>query len=260
MNRQSQWLFEAPLISNSDLYTNPYSNLEYYSNSEWEAGPVFPANCPPMAAADRRKVLRQATQKAIRLASSAASKLEAATKLKPSDRDAKTAETARLFHFFFGHDPTRPVPWADNKASGAITAHRFRKVAEELGGGRKIVFRCGSSSGPDPECRATTNATTNACTGNNKNPSLIILCPRFWTSPTALRPGLPPQFFRAGVILHEMLHLLYCDFFHHPGHPSGDPVRRRDNSHCYEAFALRVSGFSPEPGDVSQCRSRATPP
>ncbi|MCY7277812.1 MAG: hypothetical protein LH702_29760 [Phormidesmis sp. CAN_BIN44] len=37
MNRQSQWLFEAPFASVSDRYTNPYTNSEYYRNSEWEA-------------------------------------------------------------------------------------------------------------------------------------------------------------------------------------------------------------------------------
>jgi outer membrane protein OmpA-like peptidoglycan-associated protein len=37
MNRQSPWLFEAPITSEATLYTNPYSNPEYYSNSEWEA-------------------------------------------------------------------------------------------------------------------------------------------------------------------------------------------------------------------------------
>jgi outer membrane protein OmpA-like peptidoglycan-associated protein len=33
MSRQSQWLFEAPLVLGSDRYTNQ----EYYSDSEWEA-------------------------------------------------------------------------------------------------------------------------------------------------------------------------------------------------------------------------------
>jgi hypothetical protein len=32
MNRQSQWLFEIPFVSEGNRYTNP----EYYSNSEWE--------------------------------------------------------------------------------------------------------------------------------------------------------------------------------------------------------------------------------
>jgi hypothetical protein len=36
MNQKSQWLFEAPLVSERDRY-NPYTNPEYYSNSKWEA-------------------------------------------------------------------------------------------------------------------------------------------------------------------------------------------------------------------------------
>ena len=34
MNRQSQWLFEAPFTPESDRDTNPYFNPEYYSDSE----------------------------------------------------------------------------------------------------------------------------------------------------------------------------------------------------------------------------------
>jgi len=34
MNRQSQWLFEVPFVSESDRHTNPYTNPEYYSDSE----------------------------------------------------------------------------------------------------------------------------------------------------------------------------------------------------------------------------------
>jgi|GEM_PF-1967283 len=37
MNRQSQWLFEAPLVAERDRDTNLYSNPEDYSNSEWES-------------------------------------------------------------------------------------------------------------------------------------------------------------------------------------------------------------------------------
>jgi hypothetical protein len=35
MNRQSQWLFESPFSLKSDRHTNPYTNPEYFSNSEW---------------------------------------------------------------------------------------------------------------------------------------------------------------------------------------------------------------------------------
>lgn len=192
--------------------------------------------CPPVVAASCRTIVHQAIRTAIKVALNAASKLEA------SQPDA---ETVRLFRFFFGHFPSRLVLWAGNKSSGTIVAQRFRRVAEELGGGRRIIFRC------DATCAATTNARTNAVNAPNQ----ISLCQRFWTAPAVSRPGNSRRVFRAGVILHEMLHLLYNDFFHHPGHPSGDPTRRRDNSHCYEAFSMRLSGFGADPADVSQCRN-----
>jgi hypothetical protein len=34
MNRTSQWLFEAPVAPESNRYTNPYFNPEYYNDSE----------------------------------------------------------------------------------------------------------------------------------------------------------------------------------------------------------------------------------
>jgi hypothetical protein len=37
MNKQNQWLFEAPFVLEREHYTNLYANSEYYSNSEWEA-------------------------------------------------------------------------------------------------------------------------------------------------------------------------------------------------------------------------------
>jgi hypothetical protein len=37
MDRQSQWLFEAPFVLESDRHTNLYPNSEYYSDSECEA-------------------------------------------------------------------------------------------------------------------------------------------------------------------------------------------------------------------------------
>jgi hypothetical protein len=60
---------------------------------------------------------------------------------------------------FFGHDPTWPVSWAGNKASSAIVAHRFRMVARGLGGGRRMLFRCGCpGAGAGAEVVARTNA------------------------------------------------------------------------------------------------------
>jgi hypothetical protein len=184
-------------------------------------------------AADRcRAVVLDAICDAINLARNAATALESAP---------PCPKTIRLFRFFFGHDPSRPVPWAGNRPSGLIVAHRLRRSAEELAGGRTVTYRCVTN------CPATTNARTNAA----QDPSLIRLCPRFFNPPAGL--PLSREMFRAGVLLHEMLHLLYHQFFHHPGHPSGDPVRRRDNAHCYEAFALRLAGHAAEPGDVTAC-------
>jgi hypothetical protein len=105
------------------------------------------------ASSDLGVVLRKALREAINLANNVASKLE------PSQRDAATKETARLFKGFFGHDPTWPVSWAGNKASGAIVAHRFRMVARGLGGGRRMLFRCGCpGAGAGAEVVARTNA------------------------------------------------------------------------------------------------------
>lgn len=194
-------------------------------------GPVFrfecPAGCDPVAAAQCRNVLRRAIRDAINLASNAADKLEA------SPRDA---DTVRLFRFFFGHDPSRPVPWAGNKESGASVAHRFRKVAEALQG-RGTLYRCGC-----PGAAPTVNARAS-------RPNTVRLCPRFWGQSAA---------FRAGIVLHEMLHLLY-EFFRHfrtPPHPNDPQERRRDNSHCYEAFAMRVAGHAAARSDVTRCRAR----
>jgi hypothetical protein len=213
------------------------------------SGPVFrvqcpaPAGCPPLAAGQCGPTIRLAINAAIQLAENASTKLEAAVAIEPAKRDADAKETARLFRFFFGHDPSRPVPWAGNKASGAVVAFRFRAVARGLRS-RGTLFRC------HPTCGA--NAQT--CAGPEctpREPNVVELCPGFWTPPAGLH--LSPQFFRAGVILHEMLHLLFTDFFHHPGHVSGDPVRRRDNAHCYEAFALRVAKHAADHVDVSNC-------
>lgn len=208
------------------------------------APPAFPApvfrdncdvtGCAPAAAGQCRNIIRLAARDAIRLCIIAANRL-----------DARHAPTVTHFRRIFGHHPDRPVPWANNRPSGETVAHRLRKVAEALH--RRVVhFRC--------TCPAGTPVTRNAqITDAERN--VIQLCNRFWA-----RPDLPPlsnRFYRAGVILHEMLHLLYRGFFYHHGqHPSGDPERHRDNSHCYEAFVLLANGHTPEPGDITACAAR----
>ena len=212
------------------------------------ASPVFDVVCPgcPLGAVGQcRAVLRQAIIEAIRLANNAAGKLEAANNVEPSKRDQDAANTANLFTFLFGHDPSTPVSWAGNVASGNSVAHRFRAVARELGGGRRITFRCNFG----PLCTGSVAVTNQAA-----EPNVMNLCAPFWAPPAS--PGLPAEGFRAGTLIHEMLHMLYPDFFHHAGHPSGDPERRRDNAHCYKAFALRVGGYGRDPNAVARCRAR----
>jgi hypothetical protein len=177
--------------------------------------------------------VRQAIFEAINLANNAADKLAAPTMIEPGKRDPikdKVAiQTANFFRAFFCHDPTRRVPWDDNDKSGVSVAKRFRAVAKNLGGpeARRITFRC------DPACDPCTRAHTN----QHDEPDVINLCALFWNPPPAM-PGLPPEGFRGGVILHEMLHVLYTDFFHHDANE-----HRRNNAHCFRAFALRAKGY-----------------
>jgi Lysine-specific metallo-endopeptidase len=206
--------------------------------------------CPPLAAAQCIPVVRRAMTEAINLANNAANKLEAPTKLEPSKRDPKkhkeAIETARLFTFFFCHDPSKPVTWSGNEASGVSVAKRFRAVAKELSGGRRMTFRCNFGA----LCTGSV-----AVTRQDVEANVINLCAPFWNPPAGLR-GLSNDGFRGGTILHEMLHVLYTDFFHHAGHPSGDPEFRRDNAHCYKAFALRVWGYGEDPNARARCRAR----
>ena len=228
------------------------SSIEGFGQPNPPTAPIFdvqcpaPAGSPPLAAGQCRPAVRRAIREAIKLANGAANKLDATIKFEPSMRDAQGKNAARLFKFFFGHDPSRPVEHAGNEASGAIVAHRLRRVAQELEGGRRIVFRC------DAGCGATTRAHTNQAA----EPNVVNLCATFWNPPAADSRGLPAIFLRAGTIIHEMLHVLYPDFFHHAGHPSGDPERRRDNAHCYKAFALRVAGFGGDRVAVAGCTAR----
>jgi hypothetical protein len=190
------------------------------------------AGCAPHAAGRCRAVLAQGVRDAIALADGAAAKLEA------SPRDA---ETVRLFRFFFGHDPSRPVPWAGNQQSGLSVAKRFRAASH---GFRTRVphFNC-------PPAAACVNF--NAFVQPGLEPNRISVCPPFWSTPNRHQRG--------AILLHEMLHLLFRSFFGHqrnPPNPADPQERRRDNSHCYEAFALRVMGHGVDQGDVEACRAR----
>jgi hypothetical protein len=236
---------------------------------EFEASPPeprflveCPAGCPPVVAGRCITVVRQAIIEAIKMANDAANKLEAATNLEISKRDKvkdkDAIETAGFFRSIFGHDPTRKVPWDDNKASGISVAKRFRAVANELGGGRRIVFRCVL----DARANCAANDLT-CCLPDDRAwtlqplvPNVVHLCPPFWNPPAGLR-GLPPENFRGGTIIHEMLHVLYWDFFHHVPTSLGVPgERRRNNAHCFKAFALLVNGYGRDPAATAGCGIR----
>ena len=192
--------------------------------------PVFDLDCAgacaPFTDAQCRGVLRRAILDAIALATNAAEKLEAKT---------PDAETVRLFRFFFGHPPSTNIPWADNTPSRVSVAQRFRSVANELNGGRRTRYSC--------VCEATAPAGRR---GETRDSLDVRLCPAFWR-PAGLH--VSDQIFRAGVVLHEMIHQLFGEFLH-----DVSTVSMRVNAHCYEAFAMRLAKHAADPGDVRQCR------
>jgi hypothetical protein len=48
-----------------------------------------------------------------------------------------------------------------------------------------------------------------------------------------------------------MLHVLYTDFFHHV-----PTERKRNNAHCFRAFALRAKGYGQDLAAQHGCTSR----
>jgi len=199
-------------------------------------GPLFrldcTAGCAPIPPFACRTVLRTAILDAIRLASDAAGKLEAS----PRDR-----LTVSEFRSFFGHDPWLRVPLAGNRESGAIVARRFRMAENALRRGGALGtpgtrYRCDpctATEPPAPDIHARAIL-----------PNEVRLCPSFWSRRLS-------RFLKAGVVLHEMLHLVFGQFFDHS--PS---ERRRNNAYCYEAFALRVAGQTPEKLACDRCLAR----
>lgn len=198
-----------------------------------------PIGCAPQTANACRAVVATAIRDAIGLAENAADKLE-----------RRDGEALRLFRFFFG-DPLRAVPWAGNKPAADLVAQRFRAVAA---GFRTRVphIQCSADAG----CNAFTQPRAAPTAAVPLPHNTIMLCPPFWQAGPA---GTVTRFWRAAIVLHEMLHLLFWQFFGHQANlpRPGDPEeRRRDNSHCYEAFALRVAGHGADPTDVAACRDR----
>ena len=201
------------------------------------------AECPLATPAQCRTALRQAVIRAISLATNAANKIDAAISVAPAARGPDAKRTAELFRRFFGHDPSRPVSWAGNEASGVSVAKRFRAVATELDGGRRVIFQCRPAR---PDC--ANDDLTCCCPADNAwfsaaVPNTVNLCPQFWGANRDIR---------AGIIIHEMLHMLF-------GHLR-DAGQGRIRNACYEAFALRLARVAADPFDVCNCRATPCPP
>jgi hypothetical protein len=205
--------------------------------------PLPCAECTVGTAAQCRTALRQAVIRAIGLATSAAVKIEAAISVAPAGRNADAKRTARIFVRFFGHDPSRLIAGNGNEQSGVSVAKRFRAVARELNGGRRISFQCRVTR---PDC--ADDDVTCCCPDSNAFfspavPNTVNLCALFWGANRDIR---------AGMIIHEMLHMLF-------GHLQ-DVGQGRIRNACYEAFALRLAGVTPDPFDVCNCRATPCPP
>jgi hypothetical protein len=199
------------------------------------------ATCPPAGSttAQATAIVRRAVAVGIGILKRAAAGLESIEQKRVGGqpRTPEDRNIARLFQFFFRHDPDTLIPWAGNKPSGVNVAHRLRKAAEALTK-RGIHYRCACPGAP-----ATRRGQ--AAPGGIH----IDLCNAFWNVPAGLR--MDATTFRAGIILHETLHVIYDSI--------DDAGAHRANDHCYEAFAMRAAGHAADPSDVRQCRPDRAP-
>jgi hypothetical protein len=209
---------------------HPFVGEAISLNHTQQPGPVFrfqcTTGCPPFPPFVCQNVLRRAILDAGQLALNAARKLEA------NPRDPRTINE---FRRFFDHEPSLPSPWLGIRDSGSRFARRFRAVAEALRSAGTL-YRCDTCTGirEDPPAGAVLDAHAIAIPLNE-----VVLCPSFW--------GLP-RFLQAGVIVHEMFHLRFDPCF---GHDTCET--KRTSAYCYEAFALRVAGHSPEKLVIDRC-------
>jgi len=194
------------------------------------------ATCPPMGLnnAQATAIVRRSVRVALAILKTAASKLDSIEQKRVSGqpRSDEDKRVAKLFLFFFRHDPNRPIPWADNKPSGVNVAHRLLKAADALVK-RGLRYHCTCPGAP------LTRRGQAAPGGVH-----IRLCNAFWNVPAGLH--MDAKTFRAGVILHETLHVIYDSI--------DDAGAHRANDHCYEAFAMRAAGHAADRSDVRQCR------
>ena len=183
--------------------------------------------------------VRRAVTVAVGILNTAASRLESVEQKRVSGqpRTDEDTDTARLFRFFFRHDPNRPIPWANNTPSGINVAHRLRAAAKALVK-RGIHYHCTCPGAPAGRRGQAAHQAIE-----------IDLCNAFWTLDPRVRADA--ETFRAGVILHETLHLIFRDM--------NDAGAQRANAHCYEAFALRAAGHAADRTDVNRCRPDRVP-
>ena len=139
------------------------------------------ATCPPagLTNAQATAIVRRAVRVALGILKTAASKLDSIEQKRVSaePRSDEDKKIAKLFRFFFRHDPDTPIPAADNKPSGVNVAHRLRKAAEALVK-RGIHYRCACPGAP-----ATRRGQ--AAPGGVH----IDLCNAFWNVPGAPAHG-----------------------------------------------------------------------
>ena len=210
-----------------------------------------PPGCSPLDPAGCAAAIREAVPEAIRLANNAAAKLEALVGVPVASRDADARRTAERFAEFFGHDPAHPITWAGNEESAVSVAKRFRAVARELNGGRRVTFHCRPTADPCGDTDLTCCATDDNAWYNTRERNDITLCDGFWNPPANIPAGLSVRRFRAAIIIHEMLHMLY-EHLRDDGHG-------RIRAACYQAFSLRIGGIPADPFDVCQCRGTPCP-
>jgi hypothetical protein len=244
-------MFETELEDELNKLMEVLSISDLEAEAEMFAPPVHTVSRRPIvdikcdacsAGAQCGTILRDAVVQAIKMARRAADKLDAAISVEPRQRDEAGRKTAQLFTDIFCHDPSLPIPWAENSPSGATVAYRFRAVARELDGGRRIHFVCRPTVSP-----CTTESCCPAEFARAREGEPIVLCDNFWQDPDI--EGLPAESFRGAILIHEMLHFLFAA---PSGGMGGDWGRRRVNPTCYEQFVLRVNGCLALPS--SRCK------
>jgi hypothetical protein len=192
--------------------------------------------CPPggFTMAQATRAVRRARAIAIKIATTAADKLDSIEQKRVSGqpRSDDDKRVAKQFTFFFRHDPNHLISWAGNKPSGVNVALRLRMAANALVK-RGLRYRCACPGAPATRRGQAAHRDTH-----------IDLCNAFWNVPAGLH--MDAETFRAGVILHEVLHVII--------EPIDDADPNRANAHCYEAFAMRAAGHAADRADVQSCR------